>query len=66
MAPDYSLQILQAQEGYFPPTPERESLFEPQTANDTTEHPHRPPIPDDDQVTTPLDNMTHVYIIHMH
>ncbi len=38
-------QIVQAQEGLFPPTPERELLFEPQTDQDTTEHPARPPLP---------------------
>lgn len=41
-------QILQAQEGHFPPTPERELLFEPQTDQDTKEHPARPTIPQSD------------------
>lgn len=31
-----SCQILQEQEGLFPPTPEREMLFEPQHDDDTT------------------------------
>ena len=38
-------QILQEQQGMFPPTPERESLFEPQHSDDTTATPPRPHIP---------------------
>ena len=38
-------QIVQEQQGLFPPTPERESLFEPQHNDDTSATPPRPTIP---------------------
>ena len=37
-------QIIQEQQGQFPPPPERELLFEPQRPDDTTSHPQRPAI----------------------
>ena len=43
-----STQILQEQQGQFPPTPERETLFEPQRPNDTRVTPTRPAIPVDE------------------
>lgn len=38
-------QIVQEQQGIFPPTPERERLFEPQHTDDTAATPPRPNIP---------------------
>lgn len=39
-------QIVQEQQGLFPPTPERDRLFEPLHSDDTTSPPPRPAIPD--------------------